>query len=291
MHCKKLPVIVLLLFCNSIFAQNWYSPYPVVATLQIIPYGTNNNLTGPFVSAQIFTKTTVFELSIGESYNDIFGLNVVASNPVYGIKNYLNQAEAGVMIIRSVTERGEVGDFKRTIVKGLRIGAQYIASYDRKLFKGADTMLVSPSSNTTETYRYYPTAFINTNYTSAIIHIGYGRQAVLVNDIKDSKGRTRDFYADLLFAPTFLMNYQHVRADGTPFTGIAEQAYKNMLGFRIGYKWTSFSTFGGILGMEMGLRPGVYVVDPRYGPGTDIGALTNFYFAFKLGFSAGIIHK
>jgi hypothetical protein len=288
--CWLVFFIAQLIWTTPSFSQAATGVYPVKYTLQIIPYGTDNSVSGPFIQMQYLSDKFNLELSYGVSYQDVFNLTVVNSNNVLGIKTYLRQTDANIFIVSSVTEKANGGSFSIKKIKGWRFGLQNLNSFYAKKFNAASQVLAPRGSTAGETYLYYPSYYVNTNFHYTFLHIGYNKQKVIW-DAYRKKGRSRETYCNALITAPFMLQFEHVTQTGSPFTGVAEKSYKNLLGLCVGVRWISLSPLGAIFGCETGLRPGLCHYDATYGTGTDIGALGNFYFDFKLGFSLGLTNK
>lgn len=289
---KSLRSALLICFAMVVCLQGTSQPvspgYPVKASIEIIPYGTDNSVSGPFLQAIIYGENTVVNLTYGVSYQDVFHLNHVNDYPVLGIKQYLRKAELNFFNIKSVTVKADGGGFSYKKIKGWNNGLQFITTFFSKSFNGAYTTPVPRGLNPDETYFYYPTEYLNTNFSTLFLRSGHTTQRVFWNADR-SKGGMLEFCVNAFFTIPQLIQFNHVNQKGEAFTGVAERSYKNLLGGCVGLRWVSYSRFGLFLGFETGVRPGLCHADARYGTGTDIGVLGNSFFDFKLGISTRIL--
>ncbi len=280
-------ITLLMFFSVFLQAGSGDPPFPVRAAVLLIPYGTDNSVSGPFAEAHYYGNKMAFGFSIGTAYQDVFHLTVVNSNPVLGIKTYLRQAELNMLFITSSVEKGSGTGLKK--IKGWNVGVQNLTSYYNKKFNAASTDMAPRGQTPGETYLYYPTFYVNTNYNTTMLRAGHSTHWVFWNSEK-AKGGTLEYYWSAMVSAPPLIRYEHVTQTGGAITGVAEKSYKNIIGGCVGMRWMGFSPLGFVLGFETGLRPGLCHVDATYGTGTDIGALGNSFFDFKLGISTGFLY-
>lgn len=288
--------------------------------LKIGVYGSNNanyNVAGEMEWVGKLSGNVRFDLG----YKDIARAYFGATDDPF-ITHFYQLGEAGIMLAlkdrtvkRSITfltyfNTWTSGDYKYTAsryetvsgiktrhLSGIRVGFQSYRSSFLKNFQAVNTKTTaggSPDPNDTATaLRFYQTKYVATNLNYGIIYFGYGWKIIKYckvdfGDLVKKRKIVKNIYLDAFYAPYSMLQYTNGNADGSSLgTYVSEPIYKTSFGGRFGMSWSSTKHLGWWAALEMGMRPGVFHREGDYGPGTNDGALQNFYFSSRFGWSSG----